>query len=88
MLLTPVGTHEKFRPRAGQFNQAIVIQVPNPLVDQVQVDVNIGLYGFPAKPSNSRHIGMGRRGRKEYAKLLFFHQNSQGESKQKTQKNQ
>ena len=61
MLLTSICTHKKLYPRPGQFNQTTIAQVPDPLINQVQVDVNIGLYGFLAESCDSSNVGM-RRG--------------------------
>ncbi len=61
MLLTAIGTDKKLCSGSRQFDKATIIQVSNPFINQVQVDVNIGLYSLLAKPCDSGNIGVGRR---------------------------
>ncbi|OLD37455.1 MAG: hypothetical protein AUI21_08790 [Nitrospirae bacterium 13_1_40CM_2_62_10] len=71
--LTAIGTDKKLCSSGRELQEASITQVQHPLIDQIQVDVDIAIQSLLAESCDGGHTGVRGRGGKQHSKLLFLY---------------
>jgi hypothetical protein len=71
--LTAIGTDKKLCSSGRELQEASITQVQHPLIDQIQVDVDIAIQSLLAESCDGRHTRVRGRGGKQHSKLLFLY---------------
>ena len=58
MTLTTISTHEELGAFLGKVPESTIIQVPDSLINEVQIDVDVGPACLFTKARNCRYIGV------------------------------